>query len=103
MEFILKGSFAENPYSFMRKIGYHFQREDDKRSELIFIRPIKKNDYPRFHLYMKTEKENLILSLHLDQKRPVYKGVSAHSGEYEGEVLEKEAERIKQIIKKAIK
>ena len=66
--------------------------------------------------------ENLIFNLHLDQKKPiypvrspsrqgrdgsrlgrltsngVYKGLPAHQGEYDGELVEKEAERIKQIL-----
>jgi len=71
------------------------------------------------------EKGNLVFNLHLDQKRPiyphtkrgqgavgtkinkvnprygvgVYKGAPAHAGEYEGEVVEKEAKRIKEILK----
>ena len=49
---------------------------------------------------MKIENENLIFNLHLDQKRPIYKGVTAHSGEYEGEVVEEEAERFKKILEK---
>ena len=40
------------------------------------------------------------INLHLDQKRPVYRGTSAHGGEYEGEVVEQEAARIISILKK---
>lgn len=97
MKFILKGPFRENLYSLMRKIGYHFQKEDKDKKELIFTRPPK--GYPRFHIYLKIENENLILNLHLDQKRPIYKGASAHAGEYEGEVVVEEVERIKQSLK----
>jgi len=35
----------------------------------------------------------------LDQKKPIYQGTPAHSGEYEGKVVEEETERIKQILK----
>ena len=97
MEFVLKGPFKENIYSLMRKAGYYFQGKDEEKSELIFIRPPK--GYPRFHLYLKIENDNLIFNLHLDQKRPIYKGATAHSGEYEGDLVEKEAERIKQLLK----
>jgi len=112
MKFVLKGTFNENFYSLMRKIGYHFQKEDKEKKEFIFTRPPK--GYPRFHIYLKIEgeesklssspfadareNENLIFNLHLDQKRPIYKGAPAHAGEYEGETVEKEAERIKQQI-----
>ena len=96
MEFVLKGPFKENIYSLMRKVGYYFRGKDEEKSELIFIRPPK--GYPRFHLYLKIENDNLIFNLHLDQKRPIYKGAPAHAGEYDGEIVSKEAERIKQIL-----
>ena len=83
----------------MRKIGYHFQGKEKEKEEFIFIRPPK--GYPRFHIYLKLKNENLIFNLHLDQKKPIYKGVTAHSGEYGGEVVEKETERIKQLLQNA--
>ena len=98
MRFILKGPFKENIYNLIKIIGYYFQGEDKEKKELAFVRPSK--GYPRFHIYSKIDNENLIFNLHLDQKRPIYKGVAAHSGEYEGEVVEKEAERIKKILEK---
>jgi len=117
MKFALKGTFKENIYNLMRKAGYHFQRRDESKSELSFTRPAR--SYPRFHLYLKVEgeesklssspfasareKDNLIFNLHLDQKRPIYKGAPAHAGEYEGEGVENEAERIKQILKQCTK
>lgn len=97
MEFKIKGPFKENVYSLMREIGYHFQERNGEKSELIFVRPSK--GYPRFHIYLKIGDSNLIFNLHLDQKKPIYKGVPAHSGEYEGEVVEKETERIKKLLK----
>ena len=111
MRFILKGPFrdsnppstlpqkwAPNIYTLARKIGYHFQGENKEKDEFVFTRPSK--GYPRFHLFLKMEKnDNLIFNLHLDQKRPIYKGTTAHSGEYEGETVEKEAERIKLLLK----
>ena len=90
----------------MRKTGYYFLRKDEEKGELVFVRPPK--GYPRFHLYLKVDGstnspqigKDLIFNLHLDQKRPVYKGASAHSGEYEGEIIEKEAERIRTLLRK---
>jgi len=113
MKFILRGPFKENVYSLMRKVGYHLrerqrsvemnevhrlQKKDEEKGELIFVKPPK--GYPRFHLYLKTENGDLIFNLHLDQKRPIYKGAPAHSGEHRGEVVEKEAERIRKIWNK---
>jgi len=97
MEFQIKGPFKDNTYNLMRKAGYHFQGKEIEKEELIFMRPIR--SYPRFHLYLKVEGGNLIFNLHLDQKRPIYKGITAHSGEYKGKLVEEEIKRIKEIIK----
>ena len=97
MKFIVKGSFQENIHNLLRKAGYGFQGEDKDRSQLSFVRP--KRSYPRFHIYLKQEKDSLVFTLHLDQKKPIYKGTTAHSGEYEGKIVEEEATRIKGIIK----
>lgn len=96
MEFVLKNASKENILNLTRKIGYFNLPE--KSSELSFVRLMERSGYPRFHLYLKIENEDLIFSLHLDQKKPIYKGAPAHAGEYDGKTVEKEAERIKQII-----
>ena len=97
MKFILKGLFKENIYNLMRESGYYFQGKNEEKGESNFVRPPR--NYPRFHIYLKVESENLIFNLHLDQKKPIYEGIPAHSGEYESKVVEQEAERIKQIFK----
>jgi len=99
MEFILKGPVKDNIYNLMRKIGYHFVGKN-REGEYNFIKPIGGGAFPRFDIYLKIENENLIFNLHLDQKRPIYKGAPAHAGEYEGEIVEKEAKRIKEILEK---
>ena len=83
-----------------RKIGYIFQKQNG--SEAAFIRPIQ-GDFPRFHLYVREDKNEYLFNLHLDQKKPTYGEHTAHSGEYEGEVVENEAIRIKLILKAAEK
>ena len=97
MRFELKGPFKENIYNLMRKVGYHFLGRDEKTNEMNFARPPR--GYPRFHLFVKIENNTLIFNLHLDQKRPIYKGAPAHAGEYQGKVVIEEAERIKEILK----
>ena len=92
----------------MKSIGYSFQREDKERKEMSFIRPLASHGYPRFHIYLKildshvlknaTAKKEIIFNLHLDQKKPVYKGAPAHSGEYDSEIVKEESERIKQTL-----
>lgn len=63
--------------------------------KISFAKRIHRDFYPRFHVYIKEDRETVIFDLHLDQKRPIYEGVTAHSGEYDGEVVEREAARIK--------
>ena len=98
MKLILKTPLKENIQTLMRKAGYYFLEQ--KASELIFMRPLARAGYPRFHIYIteNTDKKELLLNLHLDQKKPIYKGVTAHSGEYEGPLLENEIEKIKNSI-----
>ncbi len=85
-----------NLYNLMRDCGYHYQGTNEKTGEVSFIRRAGFGDYPRFHVYIKTEKEQIIINLHLDQKKPVYQGASAHSAEYDGKIVANEATRIKQ-------
>ena len=84
----------------MRRCGYLFIKEEN--GELAFARPLSSagSGYPKFHIYLNMEKfpRETSLNLHLDQKKPVYRGTAAHSGEYDGELVEKEAERLKQTL-----
>jgi len=98
MKFIISGPLKSNIYNLMRDTGYHFQREDNERdaTEYSFVRP--RHGFPRFHIYAKMEGINLALNLHLDQKKPVYQGSTAHSGDYDGPSIEREIARIKYAI-----
>lgn len=101
MHFELKGPLKDNIYNLMRKIGYLLLNKDEETGEMSFVNPVGvagRNGYPRFHIYSRMEGEDLVLNLHLDQRRPIYEGAVAHSGEYDGELVEKEVERIKQIL-----
>lgn len=71
---------------------------DRRMNKISFAKRIHRDFYPRFHVYIKLEGEEVIFDLHLDQKRPIYEGVTAHSGEYDGEVVEREAERVRHMI-----
>jgi len=80
-----------------RAIGYRFQREAGDKASL--VRTLSGGAYPRFHLYVSLKKgENLLFSLHLDQKAPVYKTAHDHAAEYDGQLIESEIERIKKIL-----
>ena len=95
MKFVIENQ-KENILSLIRKLGYKMNPRS--KGEFNCIRPVQGSDYPRFHLFIEEDKDKFIFKLHLDQKRPSYSGSSAHSGEYEGRVVEEEVERIKKII-----
>lgn len=87
------GNFADS----MRSAGYHYDGQDPKTGELRFYRSLSSGLFPRFHVYcLKTQNSKLLtINLHLDQKAPVYEGTTAHGGDYEGPIIEKEAAKIK--------
>lgn len=78
----------------MRDLNYHSFSQVEKTGELSFTHPIRDDAFPRFHAFLKQDGENIVFNIHLDQRAPIYKGVAAHEGEYEGELVEKEKERI---------
>ena len=90
-------SAKENAPALLRKAGYH-KEFNRKTGEESFIRSVDGNHFPRFHIYVKETPANSEINLHLDQKKPVYEGVSAHAGEYAGEVVESEMKRIQTFI-----
>ncbi len=82
---------------FIRRCGYG--RVLNRRSgQTSYAKRLHRDLYPCFHVYIKEITDNWVLDLHLDQRAPIYAGVTAHSGEYEGEVVEKEAERIQNFL-----
>lgn len=85
-----------NLQNLVRQAGYKPIGVTD-RGELNCVRPLGA-DYPRFHLYIVEKPEIITFNLHLDQKKPVYEGATAHSGDYESEVVRDEAQRIKDVV-----
>jgi hypothetical protein len=92
----------ENIVSISRTIGYR-PMSINGQGEYSIVRPLTGNNYPRFHIYIKEKKTgNFIFNLHLDQKKPSYGSTHAHSAEYEGDLIDKEVERIKKIVEQII-
>lgn len=81
----------------MRKAGYGFIR-DYKTGKESFVRRLGNMYYPRLHMYVTEEAGRLEFSLHLDQKQASYAGSHMHSAEYDGEMVESEINRLKQLI-----
>jgi hypothetical protein len=97
MDFIIKNQ-TENIVGIARKIGYIII-DTKEIGEYNLVRRLDIDNYPRFHAYVKQQGTDFNFSLHLDQKKPIYKGTHAHNGEYFGPVVETEADRIKEILK----
>lgn len=82
-----------NELNIMRKAGYtHFV--DPNTHTPSYVLRTSRDYYPRFHVYVEETEKTLEIDLHLDQKKPQYKGTRAHNGEYDGPVVEREIARI---------
>ncbi|MFH1662127.1 MAG: hypothetical protein ABIA02_03455 [Candidatus Falkowbacteria bacterium] len=85
------------PEQFLRGAGYAFIHDRRSGNES-FVRRLGSYHYPRLHMYCKIQGEQIIFDLHLDQKQASYQGSHAHNAEYDGEVVEREIERLKKLI-----
>ena len=97
MKIIVPKIKVSDPEFFIRRCGYG-KISSRRGGEVSYARRAGYDMYPRFHIYVEDRGENWSFNLHLDQRAPVYAGVTAHSGEYDGEVVEREGERIKNCL-----
>ena len=103
MKIILnKKYFSEQPEIFLRNRAGYTPISSHHTGKDSFVRHTGRNRYPRFHVYLKYEGERVILDMHLDQKETSYKGSHAHNAEYEGDVVEAEIARVKELILKQV-
>ena len=99
MVFELKNNARENINTLVRQFGYKPLGYTDK-GELNCVRPLGAN-YPRFHIYIKEGGDSIRFNIHLDQKRPSYEGSTAHSGDYDSDIVKEEAKRIQAMLASA--
>jgi len=98
MKIYLPFDFQQNELMFMRRAGYH-QFNDYNSGNTSYIRRLSDGFYPRFHVYIQTDKDNRTsINLHLDQKKSSYAGAHAHSADYDGPVVETEGKRLQGLI-----
>ena len=90
-----------NILTVMRSYSYAPEGQDESTGEQKWVRSLVGRRYPRFHIYSRVSPDSTkaILELHLDQKQPSYEGSHAHSGEYDGPVVNREAKRIEDITR----
>ena len=101
MQIKFKKEQIPDPEKFIRRCGYA-KIIDRRAGKTSYAKRIHRDFYPRFHIYIKESGDLIIFDLHLDQKRPIYEGVTAHSGEYDGDVVDREAARLAQVIKSQV-
>jgi hypothetical protein len=86
-----------NTDKFLRSLAWA-QIFDRKRQVLSYAKRLGPDFYPRLHLYVDENENNYIFNLHLDQKKASYQGHSAHSGEYNSDLVARELDVIKQAL-----
>jgi len=96
MKVIFNEKFNKSADFLVRHCGYG-QIRDNKTNQISYVKRLRSDFYPRFHLYVNSENP-LVLNLHLDQKKASYEGFTAHSGDYDSEIVKQEAQRIYNII-----
>ena len=97
MKLKVKYNQIGNYKTFLRQAGYALIF-DRRRGVESFVRRLGEGYYPRIHLYVEVEGDNLILNLHLDQKKASYEGSHMHSAEYDGNIIQDEMDRLKKMI-----
>lgn len=91
---INKNDLSNNLLQSMRNCQYRYQHTTDN-GEHSFTRVIYNNQpFPRFHLYVAEADQQYIFNLHLDQKKSVYEGQTAHSADYDETTVKQEFQRI---------
>jgi len=99
---VKKDKIAMHPEQILRLAGYKFIT-DHKTGKESFVHQPGRNRYPRFHIYLTHEAEVTFFDIHLDQKEAIYPGQHAHNAEYEGETVEREVMRLKDVIRQNIR
>lgn len=123
MQIIFSSKYQMNPRELLRRCGYgelvKIKKNFDIRPNLAsktsgpislrdkiqseqgdvsYIRRMTNGEFPRFHVYIEAKPNGFQINLHLDQKAPTYGENTAHSGEYDGQIVEMEGKRVKEII-----
>lgn len=99
MKILIENIHQANIRNLLKRAGYHefYDRNTGKTS---FSRRLTRDHYPRFHIYSEERSGQYFLNLHLDQKKASYRGHTAHSGEYDSDLVAKEGDRLRFFIKK---
>lgn len=92
MKQFFPGPINEHARNLMRRVGYGEQQT--RSGQLSYTKRISGERFPRYHAYVEDKDGGIQINLHVDQKEASYQGTSAHAGEYEGPLVEREMQRL---------
>ena len=93
MNFQVKANLQYPWERILQQAGYHLHNDS-------FVKRLSSDHYPRLHVYMKKQTSEVVeFNVHLDQRRGVHAGATAHAGEYDSELVVEEANRLQTLFK----
>ncbi|MEK7620195.1 MAG: hypothetical protein AAB413_03080 [Patescibacteria group bacterium] len=92
MKKFFAGPLSDNARNLLRRLGYGEQRT--RAGQISYVKRVMGERFPRYHAYVEDMNGGIQVNLHVDQKEASYEGTSAHAGEYEGPVVEREMSRV---------
>lgn len=99
MKFKIENKLNQNVYSILREAGY-MPLHDRQTGKDSYVRKLFSGRYPRFHLYLKENPQEIVFDLHLDQNINRYQGQTAHNADYDSEEVRQELIRIFGFVRK---
>jgi len=97
MNTFIPGPLPDQARNLLRRAGYGEHRGFE--AQMSYTKRIQNTTFPRYHAYVEDKNGGMQLNLHLDQKEASHGGGHAHSGEYNGPLVERENARIVAAIK----
>ena len=92
MTLFIPGPLPDRARNLLRRLGYG--EITGRTGQTSFVRCAGGNPYPRFHAYVEDRDGGVQINLHLDQKLASHEGSHAHSGEYDGSLVQAEMDRL---------
>ncbi len=93
MKFVWRKPLKYNTKVIMNRLGYHLHVARGV-SEVSYVKRLGSSFYPRYHVYLQGDDRGIVVNIHYDEKKPSYRGTRMHSGQYGGELVSQEAQRI---------
>lgn len=99
MKFKIENNLTQNLYSILRETGY-MPLHDRLTGKDSYARKLSSGHYPRFHLYLQENPQEIVFDLHLDQNINRYQGQTAHNADYDSQEVRDELIRIFGFVRK---